>query len=168
MSPLFLSMLEYKTGTHQYSESIPCPILPGLNKPTCLGGKSHRTNCEIRLDTEKVTNFDDKKRPAAAVHRQILNPPPGPKFLNFHAVFQKFWPNNRLAPPGKYRIHHWRPRDTTPVFRPSKWFRYTKEVAVCYTAQNSGGFRIFQVRRDINPTVGCANLLLAKFLPKTA
>ena len=26
-------------------------------------------------------------------------PPPGPKFLHFHAVFGKNWPNNRLAPP---------------------------------------------------------------------
>ena len=25
--------------------------------------------------------------------------PPGPKFLHFHAVFGKNWPNNRLAPP---------------------------------------------------------------------
>ena len=25
--------------------------------------------------------------------------PPGPKFLYFHAVFEKNWPNNRLAPP---------------------------------------------------------------------
>ena len=26
-------------------------------------------------------------------------PPSGPKFLHFHAVFGKNWPNNRLAPP---------------------------------------------------------------------
>ena len=26
-------------------------------------------------------------------------PPPGPKFLHFHAVFGNNWPNNRLAPP---------------------------------------------------------------------
>ena len=26
-------------------------------------------------------------------------PPFGPKFLHFHAVFGKNWPNNRLAPP---------------------------------------------------------------------
>ena len=26
-------------------------------------------------------------------------PPCGPKFLQFHAVFSKNWPNNRLAPP---------------------------------------------------------------------
>ena len=26
-------------------------------------------------------------------------PPPGPKFLHFHAVFGKNWPNNRLVPP---------------------------------------------------------------------
>ena len=26
-------------------------------------------------------------------------PLPGPKFLHFHAVFGKNWPNNRLAPP---------------------------------------------------------------------
>ena len=25
--------------------------------------------------------------------------PPGPKFLHFHAVFGKNWPNNRLTPP---------------------------------------------------------------------
>ena len=25
--------------------------------------------------------------------------PPGPKFLHFHAVFGKNWPNNRLPPP---------------------------------------------------------------------
>ena len=42
-------------------------------------------------------------------------PPPGPKFLHFHAVFGKNWPNNRLAPPfgvsapssGKSWIRHW-------------------------------------------------------------
>ena len=26
-------------------------------------------------------------------------PPSGPKFLHFHAVFGKNWPNNRLVPP---------------------------------------------------------------------
>ena len=26
-------------------------------------------------------------------------PPSGPKFLHFHAVFRKNWPDNRLAPP---------------------------------------------------------------------
>ena len=40
----------------------------------------------------------------------------GPKFLHFHAVFGKNWPNNRLAPnpfgvsapsSGKSWIHHW-------------------------------------------------------------
>ena len=41
--------------------------------------------------------------------------PSGPKFLHFHAVFGKNWPNNRLAPPfglsapssGKSWICHW-------------------------------------------------------------
>ena len=32
-------------------------------------------------------------------------PPSGPKFLHFHAVFGKNWPNNRLAPP----LWAWRP-----------------------------------------------------------
>ena len=31
--------------------------------------------------------------------REGRSPPPGPKFLHFHAVFSKNWPNNRLAPP---------------------------------------------------------------------
>ena len=43
-------------------------------------------------------------------------PSSGPKFLHFHAVFRKNWPNNRLAPPpfwvsapssGKSWIRHW-------------------------------------------------------------
>ena len=31
--------------------------------------------------------------------REERAPPPGLKFLHFHAVFGKNWPNNRLAPP---------------------------------------------------------------------
>ena len=33
---------------------------------------------------------------------------PNPKFIHFHAVFGKNWPNNRLAPPpsGKSWIRH--------------------------------------------------------------
>ena len=43
-------------------------------------------------------------------------PPSGPNFLHFHAVFEKNWSNNRLAPPpfggsapssGKSWIRHW-------------------------------------------------------------
>ena len=41
--------------------------------------------------------------------------PSDPKFLHFHAVFEKNWPNNRLVhphrvgtPSGKSWMHHWR------------------------------------------------------------
>ena len=42
-------------------------------------------------------------------------PPPGPRFLHFHAVFGKNWPNNKLPLPsgvgapssGKSWIRHW-------------------------------------------------------------
>ena len=52
--------------------------------------------------------------------------PPGLKFLHFHAVFGKNWPNNRLAPPpfgvsapssGKSWIRHWRGRGKSCALR---------------------------------------------------
>ena len=36
--------------------------------------------------------------------RGMCAPPSGPKFLHFHAVFTKNWPNNRLVPPLGYPL----------------------------------------------------------------
>ena len=50
-----------------------------------------------------------KKIPVAYLHSKVLSAPPPPKsnFLHYHAVFGKFWPNNRLGPPFRVGFPLW-------------------------------------------------------------
>ena len=61
-------------------------------------------------------------------------PPPGPKFLYFHAVFGKNWPNNRLAPPpsGVGAPPRGNPGSATEDVNRSGDLKVTQSSGMCY------------------------------------
>ena len=70
--------------------------------------------------------------------------PSGPKFLHFHAVFGKIWPNNKLVPPsgvgvpssGKSWIRHYKPITLTARSSPNtarlKIISSNSTVHICF------------------------------------
>ena len=53
-----------------------------------------------RLETMRVDEARQRGSGGSKGGARDVRPPSGPKFLYFHAVFRKNWPNNRfVAPP---------------------------------------------------------------------
>ena len=71
-----------------------CEIVTKMISSTTING-----SCTLRdISRDKVKCSGGSKWGGDA--RDGHPPPPtDPKFLHFHAVFRKTWPNNRLAPP---------------------------------------------------------------------
>ena len=92
-------------------------LLPGTNLPSWLAKMPHKTETflqwrylhqgiSLALLTLHLSGYDSCLTSGGSKGgREGRAPPSGLKFLHFHAVFGKNWPNNRLAPP----LWTWRP-----------------------------------------------------------
>ena len=76
------------------------PVRISVVKRHCIWEITNGTKLEWRTKSRRSTIDSTKhEQPVADLRGGARDAPPSPKFLHFHAVFGKNWPNSRWAPP---------------------------------------------------------------------